>query len=738
MNKSQISAEVGHMIDELLSQDKELSFNMQGNSMFPTLKSGDRGIIQKCVAAELKPGQIIVFKQDQQYIAHRFLGKTKNNLLLARGDNNSFTDKPFGEDNLVGTVTSRVRNGRNQSLKRWSDVMRTQLTISNFNLMFKCNRSCFRLSTFPGRYIQQFNTFSSNIRLIAKDSGKLLRMNMLIAVMQSVLPLLSIFLIKLLIDSLSNPGASSLIFYHPYFLVGVTGMVFLLNGLLSDYRSIAMEKLIQSVSRETFAKLQNKHLTLDLSYFESANKQDAAHQAVQEAAYRPMRVISNLLSLVRSVVSALLIFVLYLTIEWYFILILVAAIAPGFIFKIKYARKYFDFKKSRRTDERLMNYFNRVMTAQPFAKEIRLFGFSDYFKFKYNKVQQSLFSGKLEMLQKEFRQSIFSQIFSVLLLFLLLAIMVHSYMNGKMTLGTIVLFIFLFQRGYSTLKELFSTMGQMVEDHYFLKILQEFFDVPENQLQTSSAVKVQGNILLENVSFQYPQGSRPALNSINLEVKAGQTIALVGANGSGKTTLIKILAGLYQPSQGKVLFDHQIIGVDQIRKNITAVFQDFALYQVSVGDNIRLGNIHRDFDELRMKDAAHQSDIEELIERFPLKYNQPLGVLNENGEELSMGQWQKLSIARALYADAPIVLLDEPSSALDAKSEKHLTALMKQLSHNKTTIVVSHNLTLVNWADLIYFLDRGELTESGTHEELMALKGSYYEMYMAHTRLNVE
>ncbi|MHB9142152.1 MAG: ATP-binding cassette domain-containing protein, partial [Paludibacter sp.] len=252
------------------------------------------------------------------------------------------------------------------------------------------------------------------------------------------------------------------------------------------------------------------------------------------------------------------------------------------------------------------------------------------------------------------------------------------------------------------------------------------------QKNVQSHFSLKKEIKIENVSFRYESSKREALKSVNINIPAGKTVAFVGANGSGKTTLIKLLCGFYQPDSGKILFDGidaTQIGQTTVCENITAVFQDFALYNIFALENIGLGNIQTPIDLEKVKKAAKAAGIEEIIEHLPNGYNTLLGNLFNGGEELSIGQWQKMAIARAFYRDSPLILMDEPSSALDAASELQIINSLKKLSRNKTAVIISHRLTTVQWADLIYVFDEGEVLESGNHQELLALKGKYYSLF---------
>lgn len=242
---------------------------------------------------------------------------------------------------------------------------------------------------------------------------------------------------------------------------------------------------------------------------------------------------------------------------------------------------------------------------------------------------------------------------------------------------------------------------------------------------------LRSGISVENVFFHYETSKRDALIDVTLNIPAGKTVAFVGANGSGKTTLIKLLCGFYTPQRGTIRYDDDDLNeLDRValREQVTAVFQDFALYNITAGENIALGNIMQPFDLVKAKIAAEDAGVADILDQLPNGYETMLGNLFKTGEELSIGQWQKIAIARAFYRNSPILFMDEPSSALDVNSEKQLLNKLKDLSKGKTVVIISHRLSTVRWADIIYVLDKGRVVESGCHDELMEKSGKYFEL----------
>jgi ATP-binding cassette subfamily B protein len=238
--------------------------------------------------------------------------------------------------------------------------------------------------------------------------------------------------------------------------------------------------------------------------------------------------------------------------------------------------------------------------------------------------------------------------------------------------------------------------------------------------------------VVDNVSFSYPDAPRKALDGVSIEVRRGEVIALVGENGSGKTTLAKLLAHLYEPTEGRITWDGSDLAdhdPESVRRSITIVFQDFMRYWLSLADNIGLGDPRRASDREAIITASKRAGAHEFVERLPDGYETNLGRQFQDGTDLSIGQWQRVAIARAFFRDAPFVILDEPTAALDARAEHELFERIRELFQSRTVLLISHRFSTVRNADRIYVLDQSRIVEAGSHSELMALGGTYAELF---------
>ncbi|MDO9153865.1 MAG: signal peptidase I [Paludibacter sp.] len=723
--------------ETLLEDNNSIRFRMKGFSMYPTLKEGDVGLVEKCSANDLKKGDIVVFKSYENLVAHRLI-KIKNQngirIFIAKGDKNPTTDKPFTAEKLIGKLVSFQRNNKTINTKHADIKFRNFISTHFSKIVTPFYNYQLRIENYFNKAKGELKLMKNNLSIVSENARKIIFTNAIIAVFQGVLPFVVIVCIKLFIDHLTGFSAQneSKQLYFIALLI-ITALVFLFTGILSEIRGYFSEKLSQTVTRTIYDKLHAKHASLDLSYYENPVEQDKIHRAVQEASYRPIKMINELLSGLRSVAAGLFMVSIFFTIKWYLVVLLLIAIVPGVLFRLKYSRRRYRLKKLQSTREREMYYYSRILTGFPFAKEMRLFGFSTFFLQRFSKVQDTLFTEKIYLKKSELWSGIVTQTFAVLLIFVSLAYVSYLKYTGEISIGTVVLFFFAFQRGYAVLNELFMSATQILEDNTFMNDFTGFLDLPSKlEPIVKLPFTLNTEIRFENVSFRYETSKRDALSHVNITIPHGKTVAFAGANGSGKTTMIKLLCGFYQPDAGSISFDGTdaiSIGRKTICENITAVFQDFALYNITALGNIGLGNIDINIDLSRAKNAALAAGIDDIIEKLPNGYNTLLGVFFEGGEELSIGQWQKVAIARAFYRDSPLILMDEPSSALDAVSEKQIIDSLKKLSHRKTSVIISHRLTTVQWADIIYFFEKGEVVESGSHTELMALGGKYFEMF---------
>ena len=297
------------------------------------------------------------------------------------------------------------------------------------------------------------------------------------------------------------------------------------------------------------------------------------------------------------------------------------------------------------------------------------------------------------------------------------------------------MFLLAFRQGMIYIKDLFSSLAGLYEDSLFIGDTFEFLNLKESVTAAEPVIvpaPLKEKIVADNVSFTYPGNSFRTINNVSFEIKRGEIIALVGPNGAGKSTLVRLLCRLYDSDSGNLKYDGsdiRNIDPEEYRKQFSVIFQDFMLYNLTAGENILMGNIDEKNPAVRIKASAKSTGVHDLIDSLPNGYETVIGNLFDDSRELSWGEWQKIALARALFRDAPILILDEPSSALDADTEYDIFSRFREIVKGRTSILISHRFTNVNLADRIIVLDKGEIAETGTHEQLMKRGGMYFTMF---------
>ncbi|WP_315875414.1 ABC transporter ATP-binding protein [Acaryochloris marina] len=560
-----------------------------------------------------------------------------------------------------------------------------------------------------------------------------------LVIIQGILPLFSIYMTKLIVDqvtislALSNRAAALNDIVPLLVVAACLTISTTLFASLSDLVTIAHA---QRVTDYMQGIIHSKSISADLEYYENAQYYDALQRAQQEAPYRPPRILDRLALAGQSSISLLAMLGLLLALHWGIVGILFVAAIPTVLVRMKFAGVMYHWKRRRTQLERQAMYLGWLQTSDLFAKEIRLFNLGEHFRQRYAQLRELIYKEKVGIVSKRSFAFFGAQVIAGLFVFAIFIYMVQQTLAGVLKLGDLVLYYQALQKGQNSLRGLLRSLSGLYEDNLFLANLYEFLDIESKVLEPERPQPfpetLATGVVFNNVSFQYATTQRKAIHNVSLKLQPGQVIALVGENGSGKTTLIKLLCRLYDPTEGSITID----GIDlksfsklELKSHISVIFQDYAKYHFTARDNIQLGNIERPADDRRIRSAAQLSGADRVIQSLPQGYDTVLGKMFDQGEELSIGQWQKIALARAFLRDSQVIVLDEPTSAMDPKAEYEVFQQFRELMQDQSAILISHRLSTVKMADYIYVMSQGHMIEEGNHHTLMNLNGVYASMF---------
>jgi len=521
----------------------------------------------------------------------------------------------------------------------------------------------------------------------------------------------------------------------------------LLEGLLVAAISAAQRGIsfCQSLLRAQLGQRVNvmileKALTLDLQHFEDSESYDKLTRARREASTRPLSLVMRTFFLVQNGISLVSFGALLAHFSPWAVVVLLLAGLPAFVAEAKFSGDAFRLFRWRSPETRMQIYLETVLAREDHVKEVKLFGLGTRLLERYQAIFRRLYQEDRALTIRRDLWGFFLSLIGSGALYGAYAWIAISTVRQLISIGQMTMYVALFRQGQTTVSAMLTAVGGMYEDNLYLSTLYEYLET-EVILPTGSSVRgphPEDGIRFEDVSFTYPGAQEAALENITLRLVPGTSLALVGENGSGKTTLIKLLTRLYAPTSGRILLDGQDLAEwDEaaLRERIGVIFQDFARYQLLVGENVGAGDERYFEDEERWRAAAVKGRASDFIDTLPAGYQTQLGKWFKDGRELSGGQWQKIALSRAfMRSRADILVLDEPTAAMDAQAEAEVFEHFRQLARERITILISHRFSTVRMADQIVVLNNGHIIERGSHEELMQLHGRYAQLFTLQAR----
>jgi ATP-binding cassette, subfamily B, bacterial len=523
--------------------------------------------------------------------------------------------------------------------------------------------------------------------------------------------------------------------YRVLRLVGLEAIVVIAVAGSQRGMSACQSLLRALLGQRVNVMILEKALTLQLAHFEDSEFYDKLTQARREASSRPLSLVNRTFGLVQNAISLSSYAALLFVFSPWAVLILIGAGLPSFFAEAKFSGDAFKLFRWRSPDTRMQMYLESVIAREDGVKEVKLFQLGPRLLQRYSDIFKKLFVEDRRLTLRRDTWGFVLGLLSTAAFYGAYVWIVLTTINGEITLGAMTMYLVLFKQGQSAVAAILTSISGMYEDNLYLSNLYEYLEqtVPGRVGDAVIGTDPSRGLEFENVSFAYPGTSSNALSNVSLQIRPGESLALVGENGSGKTTLIKLLTRLYEPTGGRILLDGielQEWDVDALRQRIGVIFQDFGRYQFSVGENIGAGDVRHMDDEIRWAKAAETGMASPFIEEMPDGYETQLGRWFKGGRELSGGQWQKIALSRAfMRSDADILVLDEPTAAMDAPSEAAIFDHFRAESDNKMTILISHRFSTVRAADQIIVIHDGEIVERGNHESLLASNGQYASLF---------
>lgn len=579
--------------------------------------------------------------------------------------------------------------------------------------------------------------FVTSVALVRRASPRLAAVVVVVQVLVAVLAVSQLAALQRALSAILTGGESgdyAAIVPPLSILAALIAVGGVLNAALSQFRRL----LGQRVNALVLDRIFGVTVAVDLEDYEQPEFFNRLQRVVTNASSRPLALTQGLIDLVASSLTTIGVSVALFVLHPLLLPLLLVPAIPLFLLSRRASRSEYDFVLAQTPAHRERAYVMDVLTGRDGAKEVRAFGLGRAMRERNAALVHRYDSDLQCQVSTRIRLAIASSLLSSIALVLTIVVIVVLLQRGELSVADAGVAAVAVRLLGGRVESTFSAAGAMLESSLFLEDLSSFLRLAEERRQHQSGssggapLPALASLRLERVCFRYPGTDEDVLHDVDLELRAGEVVALVGENGSGKTTLAKVIAGLYTPTGGRVLWNDEAIDhyalVDR-RQQMAVIFQDFVRYGFPARDNVALGRPDDPVDDAAVREATRRVGIDDVLQGLPHGYDTYLSRLFDGGRDLSLGQWQRLAIARALYRNAPLLVLDEPSASLDARAEQAMFDQVRSVLAERTALLISHRFATVRTADRIYVLEGGRVTESGTHAELVRVGGHYAELY---------